>query len=84
MSTVGQRLRAFARRTLAYNLQPRKLAMLPFSLTATGIAVYALWTGSNNTTLIWVMLGLLGFVTAADAVWWLVLKLLRPGSPNQF
>jgi hypothetical protein len=78
------RLRAFVRRTVAYNLQPRKLALLPFSLAATGIAVYALWTGSNNTTLVFVMIGLLGFVTVVDAVWWLALRLLRPGSPNQF
>jgi cell division protein FtsW (lipid II flippase) len=64
------RLAAFARRVVAYNRQPRKLVLLPFSLTATLLGLYALWTGDLSTTLMFVVVGLCAFVIVADGVMW--------------
>jgi hypothetical protein len=80
-----ERLAAFARRTIAYNRQPRKLALLPFSLAATVLAVYALVTGDPSITLMFVVLGLCLFVTVAEGAWWFagfVREGYRAGAPK--
>jgi hypothetical protein len=69
---MPERWSVFGRRVLAYNRQPRKLVTLPFSLTATVLAVYALWTGNMSITLMAVVVGLCIFVTVVDGVWWFV------------
>lgn len=80
-----ERLVVLWRRTVAYYRQPRRLVLLPFSLTATILALYALVTGNLSVTLMWVIVGLCIFVTIANGVWAFtghVLAGYRAGAPK--
>jgi hypothetical protein len=69
---IPDRLRALARRTVAYNRQPRRLVLLPFQAIALALAAYALWTGDPSRTLALVMVGLVAFGMVFEGVWWFV------------
>jgi phosphoglycerol transferase MdoB-like AlkP superfamily enzyme len=72
IGAVLDRLKAFGRRTLAYNLQPQRLFLLPFTIAATVLGFSMLFSGNTSTTLPWVLIGLVVFVTVVDAAFWLV------------
>lgn len=66
------RLRDFWRRTVAYNRQPRRLILLPLSIASVVLGLYGLVSGNPSMTLMWVVIGLVTFVTVVDGGMWLV------------
>lgn len=69
---MPDRLRTFARRTVAYNRQPRRLILLPLSIATVILGLYGLVSGDPSVTLMWVVVGLVTFVTVVDAASWLI------------
>ena len=67
------------RRTITYNRQPRKLAVMPFALAATGLAAYGLWTGSAR--LLGVMVVVIVAGTLLDGIWWLLARFRGSSAP---
>jgi hypothetical protein len=50
-SVIRERLAALARRTIAYNRQPRRVVLQPFSLKATALSVYGLVSDNPSVRL---------------------------------
>ena len=63
--------RGLWRRTVAYNRQPRRLFLLPVSIASVVLGLYGLVSGDPSVTLMWVVIGLVVFVTVVDGGIWL-------------
>ena len=67
---VPERLKAFVRRTVAYNRQPHRLVALPFQLVAGVLATYLLFTGFESTRLVLAASFIGPFSMVLQGVWW--------------
>ena len=76
---VKDRLVAQVRRTIAYNRQPRKLAVLPVVFAVTGLGAYGFWTGSYRFLGLTIGLAVVG--TFIDVTWWVITRLRGSSAP---
>lgn len=77
LSGDPQHLRAFVRRTIAYNREPRRLILLPISIATVILGLYGLASGDPSVTLMWIVVGLVTFVTVVDAASCLITSVRR-------
>jgi len=73
---VLDRLKAFGRRTIAYNRQPRRLVVLPIQAIGLALAAYGLSASAPSEAVSLVTVGIVLFSVVFEGAWWLVANLV--------